>query len=103
MEIMSKKLARLGHYINLLAVPVLPFFARSVYAASGAHVQKDIQVSEGALGFRIPSFGDILTFIIRAFFVVAGIFALIYLLLGAFSWITSGGDKDKVEKARDKI
>jgi hypothetical protein len=29
--------------------------------------------------------------------------ALLYLLLGALAWITSGGDKGGVEKARDKI
>lgn len=69
----------------------------SVLAAS------DLQVDEGTLEFSIPTFGDILTFIIRLFFVLAGIAALLYLLLGAFTWITSGGDKERVEKARDKI
>lgn len=69
----------------------------SVLAAS------DLQVDEGTLQFSIPTFGDILTFIIRLFFVLAGIAALLYLLLGAFTWITSGGDKERVEKARDKI
>jgi hypothetical protein len=29
--------------------------------------------------------------------------ALIYLLQGALSWITSGGDKENVKKAQDKI
>ena len=69
----------------------------SVLAAS------ELQVDEGTLQFSIPTFGDILTFIIRLFFVLAGIAALLYLLLGAFTWITSGGDKERVEKARDKI
>lgn len=68
-----------------------------VFAAS------DLQVDEGTLQFQIPTFGEILTFIIRLFFVLAGIAALIYLLLGAFTWITSGGDKERVEKSRDKI
>ncbi len=72
----------------------------SVYAAPPT---SDVQVDTGALGFSIPSIGDLLTFVIRAFFVVAGIMALLYLLLGALSWITSGGDKAGVEKARDKI
>lgn len=62
-----------------------------------------IQVSETALGFRIPNFADILTFLIRFFFVAAGLAALLYLLLGAFAWITSGGSKENVDKARDKI
>ncbi|QQG44498.1 MAG: hypothetical protein HYW86_01105 [Candidatus Roizmanbacteria bacterium] len=32
-----------------------------------------------------------------------GIFMLIYLLWGALDWIVSEGDKEKVEKARNKI
>ncbi|MFA9289263.1 MAG: hypothetical protein ACEQSA_05295 [Weeksellaceae bacterium] len=60
-------------------------------------------ISTDDLGFEIPSLGDILTFVIRAFFVLAGLAALFYMLIGAFSWITSGGDKDAVGAARDKI
>jgi len=63
----------------------------------------NVQVDPGALGFQIPTLGEILTFMIRFFFVIAGIAALFYLLLGAFTWITSGGNKENVEKARDKI
>ena len=49
------------------------------------------------------SLGQVLTFMVRFFFVVAGLTAFFYLLLGAFAWITSGGDKEAVEKARNKI
>lgn len=55
------------------------------------------------LGFTIPAFDAVLTFIIRLFFIIAGIIAIFYLLLGAFAWITSGGNKENVDKARDKI
>lgn len=55
------------------------------------------------LKFQIPTFTEMLTFIIRLFFVMAGVFALVYLLMGAFTWVTSGGNKENVEKARDKI
>jgi len=55
------------------------------------------------LGFTIPSFDSVLTFIIRFFFIVSGLVALLYLLLGALSWITSGGNKESVDKAREKI
>jgi len=58
---------------------------------------------QGDAGFKIPTLTDFLTFIIRFFFVLAGLAALIFLLLGAFSWITSGGNKENVEKAREKI
>lgn len=68
----------------------------SVYAA-------DYSVAPVQVGFTIPDFGVVLTFLIRTFFIVGGIIALLYLLLGAFSWITSGGNKENVDKAREKI
>ena len=40
---------------------------------------------------------------IRIFIIVAGFALLIYLFWGAFDWITSEGDKEKVGKARNKI
>ncbi len=60
-------------------------------------------INTGDLGFNIPSLGDILTFVIRAFFVFAGLAALFYMLLGAFAWVTSGGDSDAVSAAQGKI
>ncbi len=60
-------------------------------------------VDVGALGFKIPSLADILTFAIRAFFAIAGIAALFYMLIGAFGWVTSGGDKDSITAARERI
>ncbi len=63
----------------------------------------DLKVSEDGLGFAIPTLGDLLTFAIRGFFVIAGLAALFYMLLGAFAWVTSGGDKDAVSAAQQKI
>ena len=40
---------------------------------------------------------------ILIFIIVAGLVALIYLLWGALDWIVSGGDKEKLLKARKKI
>ncbi|NCN45611.1 MAG: hypothetical protein COU63_03690 [Candidatus Pacebacteria bacterium CG10_big_fil_rev_8_21_14_0_10_36_11] len=34
---------------------------------------------------------------------LGGIFFVIYFVLGAFEWISSGGDKGKVEKARNRM
>ncbi len=55
------------------------------------------------VGFEIPKFNQVLSFILRFFFVIAGLVALVYLLLGALAWITSGGNKENVEKAQQKI
>ena len=56
-----------------------------------------------SLGFAVPNISEILTFILRFFFIIAGLIALLYLLLGALGWITSGGNKESVDKAREKI
>lgn len=66
------------------------------------HAQ-DVTVAQVQVGFTIPQFGDVLTFIIRIFFILSGLIAMLFLLLGAFAWITSGGNKEAVDKARDKI
>ncbi len=64
------------------------------------HASADLSVN---LGWSIPSLGGILTFVIRLFFIVAGLAALFFLLLGALAWVTSGGSKDAVEGAQKKI
>lgn len=67
------------------------------------NLNADLMINVGDLGFIIPSLGDLLTFVIRIFFVIAGLAALFYMLLGAFAWITSGGDEDSLKVARGKI
>lgn len=54
-------------------------------------------------GLPVVGFGQLLTFFIRMIFVIAGIAALIYGLLGGIAWITSGGGKEEITAARDKI
>lgn len=83
-------------YLQLLAYFT---FASSVLAQP----VPSIKVDESKLMFKIPDLGDVLTFLIRGFFILAGIMALLFLLLGALSWVTSGGNKENVDKARDKI
>jgi hypothetical protein len=55
------------------------------------------------LGFKIPTIPELLTFLVRIFFSIAAVAALLFLLLGAFSWVTSSGNKESVQKAQDKI
>lgn len=88
----------------VLAFLVFVSFAGITHALENTDPKSaTIQVSESGLGFKIPNFSDILTFAIRAFFVIAGLSALFFLLLGAFGWVTSGGDKDAITASRDKI
>jgi hypothetical protein len=40
---------------------------------------------------------------IQLFMMVAGLAALLYMMLGAFEWITSSGEKERISKAQSKI
>lgn len=77
--------------------------ATKLYASGGGPAAADIQVQSGDLNFKIPTFGELLSAMIKFFFVIAGLAAMFYLLWGALSWITSGGDSDAVSAARGKI
>jgi len=61
------------------------------------------QTVQSQLPWRIPTLPGVLTFLIRIFFSISALAALLFLLLGAFSWITSSGNKESVQKAQDKI
>lgn len=90
--------------VNLCSFAILAF--AFFFLSGGVHAQDltaTIKIDQTDLGFRIPDLATILTFVIRLFFVIAGLVALLYLLLGAFEWITSGGDEEKVEGSRKKI
>lgn len=72
---------------------------------SNLFVQKVYADDKGdiVLPFENPTLGKVLSFAIQTLFTVAGLAALLYLILGALSWVTSGGDKEKVDKAQHKI
>ncbi len=56
-----------------------------------------------SLGFTPPTVTDILSFAVKIFFTIAALTALLFLLTGALQWITSGGNKESVDKARERI
>ena len=53
--------------------------------------------------FNTNSFSNLVAGFIQIAFVLAVIVALFYLIYGGFRWITSGGDKQAVNAARDHI
>lgn len=100
----NKVFAYLTSFVILLsAFFVLGSDAQAQTAAAGTTLTTTVKIDQTALGFQIPNLADILTFIIRAFFVIAGLIALFYLLLGALEFVTSGGDEEKTGAARKKI
>lgn len=59
----------------------------------------------GQLGntFKFTSIGSLATNLWGVAFMVGALAAFGFLILGAIEWITGGGEKAKVEQARDKI
>lgn len=49
------------------------------------------------------SLGDVISNALQIVFIFAALAVLIFLVIGAFRWITSGGDKDAISKARGGI
>ena len=48
-------------------------------------------------------FGSLIGQILNIVAVIAALMVFIYLLWGGIEWITAGGDKGKIEKAKEKI
>lgn len=48
-------------------------------------------------------FGALISQFLRIALVVAGLLVLLNLIIGAFNWISAGGDTGKLEKARTRI
>lgn len=50
-----------------------------------------------------PAIGSIISSLIGVFLIMAFISTFLYMFLGGLDWITSAGDKAKLQTARDKI
>ncbi|MBI3103501.1 hypothetical protein HYZ05_01015 [Candidatus Daviesbacteria bacterium] len=61
----------------------------------------DITISPPPQGYK--QIGDFVTNIVSISFAVALLVVLVMLIWGAFEWIVSGGDKEAVGKARNRI
>ena len=81
----------------------------SLFIAPVGHAQTTSTIDIGIgdeISSRVAINSDLGTFITRVFsaiIIVAGIATFVYMIYGGVQWITSGGEKDKIKEARDKI
>lgn len=87
-----KKLAALASAISYLVLPLKAF----AQTPSPRIIIKTPETGYASLGDFINNF-------LTLAFAVALLVVLVMLIWGAFEWITSGGDKDAVAKARNRI
>lgn len=60
-------------------------------------------LGSGGSGAGPPAIGSIISGFIGIFIIFAFVVALLNFLLGGYHWITSGGDKAKLQESRDRI
>ena len=70
--------------------PVLP-------AVIGGGTGTDSYLSGGS------ALGTLISHVVGGLLVAGFLLSFVFLLMGGFTWITSAGDKTKLEKARDEI
>lgn len=93
--------------LTILGSSVLPFlwpinvFAQAATATPTPNPATDIMIAKPSKGFA--SLGDAVSNILTFAFAIAILVVLVMLIWGAFEWITSGGDKEAVGHARNRI
>jgi hypothetical protein len=76
--------------------------AASTFAQSAGPLS--VKVGAPALGINpSTSIGGLITNALTIIFIAAVLLVLFFIVMGAFQWITSGGDKEKVGNARKTI
>lgn len=93
--------------IVLLVAPFYPVGAQSVQFKIGDEAVNQ-KIPNATFNTKDPTkykqnFASLLGDLLSIVMPVAALLLLLYLLWGAIEWITSGGDKGKLEKARQKM
>lgn len=94
--------------VNILT-KIAPFatvglFLLNVTSAFAQGTTQPVQVGAPPIGINpATGIGTILSNALTIAFVAAALLVLFFLVLGAFRWITSGGDKEAVAGARKQI
>jgi hypothetical protein len=72
--------------------------------ASQAFAQVPVYIGRPNQGINpFTDVGTLLSNILTIVFILAALAVLFMLIIGAFNWITSGGEKDAIAKARQRI
>lgn len=85
----------------LLAPATYLFSSAAAFAQENIQIQRPRSAQGTPVGFS--TLGDFINKALTLAFIIAVIAVLGMLVWGAFEWITSGGEKEAVGKARGKI
>ena len=88
---------------TLLSLITFIFFIVSPSSVLAVVEQVNLASSQPGGVSTTTSTGNLIGSALQIVFIFAGLAVLVFLVWGAFDWITSGGDKEKVAGARRKI
>lgn len=91
-----KRIYQVGTSISFLLLNTSAAFAQGIDAGVKTPANNAVIAPNTNIGSIIGVFVSVIA-------VAAVLAALVFILIGAFQWITSGGDKQKVEAARNHI
>lgn len=74
-----------------------------VFLAGPALAQGYTSTAVGTSGLAFTDIGPIITILVQTAIIIAGLAAFIFLIIGGFQYLTSGGDKIQAQAARDRI
>lgn len=92
---MKKAIATLTAAGTYLYVALPAFAQGSSFCATGDF--------KGLCALKADKFGSIVGNVVTILLIIAVVISLFYLVFGGIKWVTSGGDKAKVESARNHI
>ena len=87
----------------MLALSMLVFTASADDICNNRAIPEEIRLSSGCNGGSNKQIDNVIVNIINAIILVAGIVAVIFVLVGGVNYITSAGDTGKIEKAKKTI
>lgn len=86
----------------LATASIIGFLSIAGLALAQSPIQVQVNAPISGVNPYTPV-GQLLTNALTIIFVIAALAVLFMLIIGAFNWIISGGDKEKVEGARKRI
>lgn len=90
-------------FLTLTSIAMAQSPGTGVVPPAGGN-QRNVQVAFPGLGVNPGStIGTIISNALKAIFIVGALAVLLMLVWGAFQWITSGGEKESIGKARGRI
>ena len=79
------------------------FYSALAFPVFGDTIDVGVKVPTGTAVSPDTSIGAIVGFLVAFIIIIAFLAALLYIVIGALQWITSGGDKQRVADARNHI